>query len=70
MPNEFTRENRANVLYSHVDADAELSALQASIREAVMRLVEAHAAASRASDAIVKANRIVSQVGCRSEVAA
>lgn len=70
MARNFTREDRANVLYSHVDADAELAVLQAAIREAVTRLVEAHAAAGRASEALVKANRVVSQIGCRAEVAA
>lgn len=70
MARSLTREDRATVLYAHVDADAELSAMQASIREAVMRLVEAHAAAGRASEALVKANRVISQLGCRDEVAA
>jgi hypothetical protein len=52
--------DRSRVLTHQVEADSELDSLCAAIREAVTRLVEAHAAAGRAHVELVQANRLVS----------
>lgn len=70
MAQPLGREDRAKVLYSHVDADADIQLGMRLMREGVMRFVEAHAAFDRASKSLVEANRIISQLGCREEVAA
>lgn len=61
MTSVLPSKPRSRVLHSQAEAGAELASLQAAIREAVQCLVEAHAAASRAQDELVAANRIVTQ---------
>lgn len=56
----FRVTDRSRVLSHQCEADSNLDALSSAIREAVTRLVEAHAAATRAQAELVAANRIVS----------
>lgn len=55
------RNRRLGVLHAQAEADSELVALQTLLREIVQRVVEAHAAGTRAHNELVTANRIVSQ---------
>lgn len=61
MTDPLPRKPRSRVLHAQAEAGAELASAQAAIREAVSRLVEAHAALSRGQDELVTANRIVTQ---------
>lgn len=56
----MNREERARTLAHQTEAHAELDSVMTSLRDAVSRLVEAHAAAKRAQANLVEANRQVS----------
>lgn len=53
-------QRKARVLAHQTEVFADLDVLMAAVREAVTRLVEAHAAAKRAQAEVVLANEIVS----------
>jgi hypothetical protein len=54
------REERARTLAHQTEAFAEIDSVMLAIRDAVTRLVEAHAAAKRAQSELAEANRQVS----------
>lgn len=54
------QQERARALAHQTEAYAELDSVMNAIREAVSRLVEAHAAANRSQRELVEANRLVS----------
>jgi hypothetical protein len=56
----MNREERARTLAHQTEAFAEFDSVMLAIRDAVTRLVEAHAAAKRAQSELVEANRQVS----------
>lgn len=54
------QQERARAIAHQTEAHAEIDSLMTAIRDAVSRLVEAHAAAKRAQSELVEANRQVS----------
>lgn len=54
------QSEKARALAHQTEAFAEIDSVMTAIREAVTRLVEAHAAAKRAQGELVEANRQVS----------
>lgn len=65
MTQPFKREDRASVLYRHLDADGELDMLCEELYESVQHAVNAYRRAKLARGHIVDANRIISAAGCK-----